>query len=338
MSDSEKVDKALREDDARALAQALTKEEIEQISAAEGLLERRKSRTRFRRFMLAGQAIAAYVALAGFFANAWQNYADKVEQHRRTEAEQDRWNKEFKRAQDADKYRAFFETSSLVTDPNQGKHVIGYTLLREFVDDEQYKAKALTLLETALSQELRSNTASVGIDQERRVAITTIVTALGHTSDCGALERAARSVDRLGFRQDRIGDAEETSEVYSMYVRHVLGGGAKSCKDPRDFDRVRVPIRLALMKTPVLGGVTTKLDSRLASRRMAELLRDECEEEMSFSSTSDCDDVFRGYQQLCVLYKTTQPAQFAEQVDACAVVDTFVAGLAPELGAPATEK
>ena len=71
--------------------------------------------------------------------------------------DQDRWSREFVRAQRADKYRAFFETSVLATDPaNADKRLVGYALLQEFVDDEDYNSKATLMLEESLMQELRS--------------------------------------------------------------------------------------------------------------------------------------------------------------------------------------
>lgn len=324
------VHEALQKDDAFLLAKTATKAELDQLAAAEGVLEKRRQRThKWGRLIVAGQALAAYVALAGFFANAYQNWSDKHEARARAEQEQNRWTAEFKRASQTDRYNAFFQTSSLVTDPNHDKHVVGYSLLREFVDDPDYKAKTMTLLETSLSQELRGNTAKVGIDQSHRVAITEIMSALGHSTDCKVLQDSARSVDRLTFRQDRVGDGEETSEVFAMYVLNVLGAAARHCKQEDDFEKVREPLRDALVKVPDLGGSTnTKLDNAKASRRLAEILRDECEDDMSTSTQSGCPEALRGYAQFCATMPTEQPHDYAQQKDACALVTSVVAALA----------
>jgi hypothetical protein len=335
------IERAIEAGDAFALSKLASKEDLDRIAAAEAVIEKRRGRTRLARFFFAGQALAAYIALAGFFANAYQNYSSRRDSEARSAVEQERWSREFKRAQDADKYRAFFETSSLVTDANTGKHVVGYTLLKEFVDDEAYASKALTLLETSLGQELRENTAKVGMDQERRVALTAIVAALGASEDCNALEKAARSVDRLTYRFDRVRDAEEVSEVFRMYVRHVFGGAAKNCKTLEDFERVHRPIRRALMKYPEFGSLKPPVQEREGSRRMGELLRDACEDEVVVAAENDCDQVFRGYQSICEQAKSDARAR-AEQQDVCDMVDKIVDALpaerAPQLTAyPSTQ-
>ena len=327
---NDRVQEALKKDDAFLLAQNATKEELDLLAAAENVLEKRRQRThRWYRLVILGQAIAAYVALAGFFANAYQNWSDKHETRARAEQEQSRWTAEFKRASRTDRYNAFFQTSSLITDPNHDKHVVGYSLLKEFVDDPDYKGKTMTLLETSLSQELRSNTAKVGMDQAHRVAITEIVSALGHSSDCKGLQDSARSVDRLTFRQDRVGDAEETSEVFAMYVLNVLGAAASHCASVEDFEKVRQPLRDALVKIPAIGGSTEKLDSRKASRRLSEILRDECEDDMSISTQSVCPSALRGYAKLCASMQRDQPTEYANQKDACDLVTGVAASLTP---------
>ena len=62
--------------------------------------------------------------------NAYQLYANKQHQDEQSRVEREKWNKEFSRASQADKYRAFFETAVLATDPtNADKRLVGYALL-----------------------------------------------------------------------------------------------------------------------------------------------------------------------------------------------------------------
>jgi hypothetical protein len=167
------------------------------------------------------------------------------------------------------------------------------------------------------------------MDQERRVALTAIVAALGASGDCNALEKAARSIDRVTYRFDRVGDVEETSEVFRMYVRHVFGGAAKNCKTLDDFERVHRPIRRALMKYPAFGALKAPVKEREGSRRMGELLRDACEDEVLVAAANDCDQVFRGYEDLCAQANSDARAK-EEQADVCAMVKMIVDALPPE--------
>ena len=170
--------------------------------------------------------------------------------------DQERWSKEFERARQADKYRAFFETTVLATDSaNADKRLVGYALLQEFVSDIEYTNKAMLMLEESLSQELRSNTKQ-GIDEAHRNAVVAIVTALSETHDCGALERAARTIDRVAQRHGKYKDAEESGEVFRVYVRRLLGQAAEVCHTPADFRAVRRPLRDTLVKIPEIGGLT----------------------------------------------------------------------------------
>jgi len=213
--------------------------------------------------------------------------------------DQDRWSKEFQRAREGDKYRAFFETTVLATDTaNADKRLVGYALLQEFVGDADYSSKAMLMLEESLAQELRRNT-NQGIDEAHRNAVVAIVTALSETRDCGALARAARSVDKVAQRLNRYGDIEETSEVFDVYVRRLVGRAAQVCTTMADFRTVRRPLRDTLVKAPKIGALSYPTGPEAANSRMAEILRDRCLTDVAVSGATDCPDIFAGYARLC---------------------------------------
>jgi hypothetical protein len=182
-----------------------------------------------------------------------QSYANK-QQHHQAQIDNERWSKEFQRAQRADKYRAFFETSVLATDPtNPDKRLVGYALLQEFVDDDDYNSKATRLLEESLVQELRSNTAA-GLDEQHRNMVLAIVTALSESTDCKALGRAARSIDKIAKRHAVQQDADETAEIYKIYVRRLVGRAALICKTMKELDGVRHPLVETMLRAPEIAG------------------------------------------------------------------------------------
>jgi len=297
---NDRTEEALVREDARALAEAASLAEIERMKAAEELFDLRyQRRKRSSRISIASQSLVGFVAIAGFFVNAYQSYLNKQQQQQQRATDQERWSKEFARASQADKYRAFFETSVLATDPsNADKRLVGYALLQEFVQDRDYTQKAMIMLEESLSQELRSNT-SPGLDAEHRAAVTAILGALSQTNDCRALERAARSVDRIAKRHARFGDAAETSEVLKVYVRRLMGRAADVCATFKDFRAVRRPIRDTVLKSPGLLGLSPHPSVVDANARLAETLRDACLDEIAISGASDGPDVLRGYAELC---------------------------------------
>src|SRR6516162_3899163 len=243
---SDEVRKALHANDPYALAASASKEEL--VEADRKRLQSRNT------FTVAAQVLVGWVAILGFIVNAYQSYTNKQQAERQAQTDQERWSKEFERAREADKYRAFFESTVLATDTaNPDKRLVGYALLQEFVSDSEYTNKAMLMLEESLSQELRSNTGQ-GIDEAHRNAVVAIVTALSETKDCGALERAARSIDRVAQRHSKYGDVVETSEVFKTYVRRLVGQAAEVCATIADFRAVRRPLRDTLIKIPEIGG------------------------------------------------------------------------------------
>ncbi len=294
------IQKALEAQDPYALAAAASKEDLDRIRSAGELIDldqrRRKARTRIA---VASQVLIGWVAIAGFFVNAYQSYNNKVQVKEQRDQDQARWDKEFQRAQNADKYRAFFETSVLATDANNpDKRLVGYALMQEFVSDNTYNTKATLMLEEALAQELRSNTKQ-GIDEPHRNAVVAIVTALSETDDCSALQRAAKSFDRIASRHARFGDSEETGEIFRVYVRRLLGRSVEKCTSFSDFRDVRRPLRDTLIKIPEIAGLKGPVTPEQANAALVTLLRDRCLDEVTVNGASECPEIFQSYAHLC---------------------------------------
>src|SRR5258708_34417858 len=96
---------AIEREDLMTMASIASKDEIDRLRAAEELFEKHYQRKRrSSRIAVASQALVGYVALAGFFANAYQNWNNKKQQQDQATTDNLRWEREFKRAQDADKY------------------------------------------------------------------------------------------------------------------------------------------------------------------------------------------------------------------------------------------
>ena len=324
-----KVLAALTREDPLELARHATEDQLRHLKSAEDLIEQRQNRKRrASRLAAIAQVLVGYVALAGFFANAYQNWANQRQADARARQESDRWNKEFKRAQDSDKYRAFFETSALVTDAtNPDRRLVGYALLKEFVDDKDYSSKAIIMLEESLALELRGDTAARGLDDQHHRAVLAILEALSHTSDCTALVQSARSVDKLvpkplphAAAPVVTDDSEDnTYEVFSLFVRRLVGRAAQICGSAREFREVRRPIREELQHLPGLGKKTGKLGNAEANHRIAEIIKESCLDEAQASVlSSDCVDVMKGYARICG--ELGKQPNFAEEDGACQVM------------------
>jgi len=297
---SDDVRKALAAKDPFALAAAANKEQLDSLKSAEDLIEADRRRLQSANsFTVAAQILVGWVAILGFCVNAYQSWTNKQQAERQSQVDQDRWSKEFQRAREADKYRAFFETTVLATDTaNYDKRLVGYALLQEFVTDAEYSSKAMLMLEESLAQELRRNTGQ-GIDEAHRNAVVAIVTALSETHDCGALARAARSIDKVAQRLSKYGDVEEAAEVFDVYVRRLVGQAAEVCTTMADFRTVRRPLRDTLVKAPRIGDLKFPTTPEAANTRMAEILRDRCLTDVAVSGATDCPDIFAGYARLC---------------------------------------
>jgi hypothetical protein len=297
MSDTD-LQQGLEREDPLVVARSATAEELERLRLAEELLEKRHARKkRTGRMALVAQALVGYVALAGFFANAYQNWNNKKQAEERARADEERWAKEFKRAQDADKYRAFFETSALATDPqNPDKRLVGYALLKEFVDDKDYNSKATFMLEESLALELRGDTGP-GLDEPHRAAVVAILSALSHTSECHALARAAKTVEKLAARHAQSKDLDEAREVLDIYILRVVGRAAEVC-NAKELLEMRRPIREVILHQPQIAKLAAKPTPADADRRLAQILRTECEDATN-QSLSQCADLGRSWNKLC---------------------------------------
>ncbi len=230
---------------------------------------------------------------------------------------QARWNKEFLRAQRADKYRAFFETSVLATDPtNPDKRLVGYALLQEFVEDEDYNSKATLMLEESLMQELRGDT-KAGLDEAHRNAAVAIVTALAQSNECHALGRASRSISRVAQKNALTGDADETAEIFGIYVRRLVGRAAVICKTMKDLEAVRRPLVDALERAPEIVGAKGHLKDSEAFARVAQVLIDRCTTEVAITGAGECGPAFEKYVALCGDGKS---ADLKDEQAACALI------------------
>jgi hypothetical protein len=291
---------------------------LSRLKSALDLIEADQKRKQTRnRFTVASQVLVGWVAIAGFGVNAYQSFANKQNQERQAKVDQDRWDKEFQRSRESDKYRSFFESSMLATDQsNADKRMVGYALLQEFVRDDAYNAKATLMLEESLVEELRSNT-DQGIDEPHRNAVVAIVTALADSSDCHALIRAAKSFDKVAKRHAKFGDVEETGEIFKVYIRRLVGQAAEACnKRPDDFKNIRRPIRDTLIKQPDIAGMKAPVTVTAANTRLAELLRDRCLEDIAVSGASECPDIFRNYAEMC----KSKEMLNREEAGACGVI------------------
>lgn len=310
-------------EDPAELSRTASLEELQRLKVAEELARLRAERKKPpSRLAIASQVLVGYIALAGFFVNAYQSYSNKQRQDEQMRIDQEKWNKEFARASQADRYRAFFETAMLATDPtNADKRLVGYALLQEFVQEPSYDRKAMVMLEESLSQELRGGPAD-RLDDAHRAAVVAIVTALAGTDDCRALQRAARSIDRVALRYARTKDSGETREVIDVYVRRLVGRAAQVCMSVKDFQAVRLPIRDTMLKSPDLLGLNHPTEEE-ANILVAAILRQRCEDELAYSGASDCPDVLRGYAALCAKGGSPPP----EERTACEEVGVAISAL-----------
>jgi hypothetical protein len=299
-ADPDAVQAALKAHDAAALARAASAEDLGRLKAAEEVVELARARTRSS-FTLAtvSQLIVGVVALGGMLLSVNQARTNRASQQEQGQADQARWTKEFQRAQRADKYRAFFETSVLATDPtNPDKRLVGYALLQEFVEDDEYNSKATLMLEESLMQELRSDTKG-GLDEAHQNAVVAIVTALSQSNDCRSLERAARSIRRIAQRHVNGADEEETQEIFAIYIRRLVGRAAVTCKTMKEFGTVRRPLVDALMRLPEIGGLKGKVSEEDAYTRVAKLLIERCAGEVAIVGGGECAQIAEKYLGLC---------------------------------------
>ena len=317
---NESLEKSLNQEDPLKIFATFTPEQLLKLKQTEELLElRHKRKKRQSRFLEVSQAMVGYIALVGIFANAYQTYINKQQQTKQATIEQERWSKEFDRARQADRYRAFFETSMLATDAsNSDKRLVGYSLLQEFVDDKDYNSKATLALEESLMQVLR-NDVGVGLTEAHRNAVVAIITSLSQSSDCRALERAARSIEKIARRHAQTQDIKETEEVFGVYLRRVMGRAALVCPTLAELRQVQRPLAETASRIPEIVGLAAPLSVAAATTRLVELLRLECRHENSVIGGSECPAIFRHYAKLCADIHKTNLGEFEAAAASCAI-------------------
>lgn len=302
--DREQAEAALASHDPIGLAASGDRDALERLRIAEEVLERKHQRERrLRRIPFSAQAVVGFVALAGFFANAFQNWSSEK-----------RWQKEFARTQASDRQKTFFEITGMATEQaNPDKRLVGYALLKEFMDDETYREKAKLLLEESLGRELRENNA-VGIDEEHSAAFVAILSALARTGECRALEQSTSSINLVAKRKTIA--VEERAEILHVYVRWLLGRAVEICPTLADVQFVRKPLADAIVREPELADLRGKVTSSQANAAIAAILREHCDDEIGTTDVASCATALRKYAELCDSLKQ-DTAAIPEEAAAC---------------------
>jgi hypothetical protein len=314
------LEEAVKKNDLRLLAD-LGPERLQSLKLASDLLEARfEAKKRSNRIATMSASLVGYVALAGFFANAYQNYNNKKHLEEQSEREQQKWTQEFKRSQSTDKHRAFFETSALVTDlANPDRRLIGYALLEEFISDREYQPKVVVILEESLAKELAGAEKDGDLLTEgHKNAVRQIVRTLSASPSCDELVFAARSIDKVSRRAHTSQNAE-LLDLFSLYVRRLIGRAVLVCRNDEEFASVREPIRDALARLPELVGLTKDVPRAFVNTAIAKILSKQCVDEVAESAISECPDIRVKYLDMCAA-AATDPDAWSQEKGACEVV------------------
>jgi hypothetical protein len=293
---------ALKKNDPRPLT-ALDLQELEKLKLAEEILEARfHAQKRASKIAVVSSALVGYVALAGFFANAYQNYLNKVHLQQQQEQQDLKWKQEFDRGQRADKYKAFFEVSNLVTDQNNPeRRLIGYGLMDEFVADPDYHARAVGILESSLERELRESASEPpadGLSEPHEVAISSIIKAMSASTSCHEFERVAKTIRGIVAHAAKA-DLAETRELFTLYTRRLVGRAAIVCRDFKDYDAVRAPVRTALRHVPDVAGLAKNATDAEVNGAITHLLVEACEIEERDLGSPECEEIRKKYTLFC---------------------------------------
>jgi hypothetical protein len=336
---SELLAQAHKKNDPTLLA-TLSLEELQKLNVAEAILEaRHQAQKRANRIATLGGMLVGYVALAGFFANAYQNYLNKQHLQAQSEKEEARWKQEFDRTRRADKYHAFFETSALVTDAQSSdRRLVGLALLDEFVADPDYHQKAVAILDQSLARELKESEKEPpmeGLSEGHRAAISEVVQAMSATTSCHELQRAAESINRV-VAHAKYADPAENLELFTLYSRRLVGRAAVICKTTPEFQQVRNPVREALLSVGRIEDLQKKSTKPEGSKAVADLLLKECVREVEEFGGRECAEIRTRYQSLCKDLR--KDPSWAMEQPACEVVDKWPAPPPEEApAAPAAE-
>ena len=302
--------------------------EIGALKAAEDVIEaREKAETRPSRIMMASQALVGWLALIGVALNVVQMYANHKQYEESRAADQQRWQMEFQRSQEADKHAAFLQVSTMITDSIVDRRLLGYALIGEFMGDKEYYDKAQLML----AERLGAEASDKDFDEAHRNAVRVIVRTLSQTKDCVALIQGASSIHKLRAARDAQTGAKANSklneddgistpveDLYADFVRYIYGRAMIVCAGRYDELRlVRNEIRSAMM--PLMKGETPKEKAIAANRIIAQYLRDRCLDEPQ-GALSECPAIFEAYAKRCEFLETKKPDEWPNEKDGCALI------------------
>ena len=302
MTSKEAIEQALKHNDPQPIAE-LDLHELEKLRIAEEILEARfHAKKRASTIAVVSSAMVGYVALAGFFANAYQNYLNKIHLQEQSDREEKKWQQEFERGRRADAYKTFYDVSALVTDSvNPERRLIGYALMDEFVANSDYHPQAVAILQEALDRELRESANEppvVGLSKEHEIAVSQIIQAMSASTSCREFALTAGSIGGI-VKHARSADLIETRELFSLYTRRLVGRATLVCKDIKEFDSVREPIREALKRLPQVAGLDKNPAPLDTNFGIAKLLVDACVEEQQDLGGTECLEIRKKFQSYC---------------------------------------
>ncbi len=315
------IREALASRDSVRLARAAGSE-IGALKAAEDVIDARsKAESKPSRIALASQALVGWLALIGVALNVVQMYANHKQYDESRAADQQRWQLEFKRSQEADKHAAFLQVSTMITDSIVDRRLLGYALIGEFMGDKEYYDKAQLML----SERLGAEAGAKDFDEAHRNALRVIVRTLSQTKDCVALIRGASSIHKLRNARDAQlngddGISTPVEDLYADFVRFIYGRALLVCAGKDDEIRlVRNEVRSAMI--PLMKGETPKEKSIAANKIIAQYMRDRCLDEPQ-GAASECPAIFDSFVKRCDFIQKAKPDEWAAEKEGCAVAAT----------------
>jgi hypothetical protein len=160
-----------------------------------------------------------------------------------------------------------------------------------------------------------------GISDAHRAAITQIVQTMSASPSCHELQHAAGSIGRV-VSHAKVADLDEIRELFSMYVRRLVGRAVLICKTESDFRGVRDPIRDSLEKVPDVEALPIHASDVDSGMGVAHLLVDTCIDEIEEFGSRDCVTIRTKYQELCKDMRKTASV-WATEKSACDLVQNW---------------
>ena len=287
------------------------------LKAAQEVIEARaKAEDKPNKLAMTSQALVGYLALIGVALNVFQMYANHKQYQESRAADQERWQLEFQRSQEADKHGAFLQVSALITDAVIDRRLLGYALFGEFMGDKEYYDKAQLMLSERLSTEVDSK----DFDEPHRNAVRVIVRTLSQTKDCTALITGAASIHKLKNARDTQVSGSDgintpVEDLYADFVRYIYGRALLVCAGRYDELRlVRNELRSALM--PLMKGDNAKAKTIEANKTIVGYMRDRCLEEPQ-GATSECPAIFEAFTKRCNFLQTKKLDEWPAEKDGC---------------------